>query len=149
MVAGLIGTMTANEEKDPWIDPTFSKLCTDHAFTTGKGFHEWVYDVFYEIRTSLCDTIQEQTAGVRRGDLVSLINSIKLAVGNYELHDPEALHIEYSKCTMEHEGKNDLMTYLAKLANYRQRLVVAEVIVSDKKAQRVLLVTINFVARLP
>jgi hypothetical protein len=100
----------------------FIKIC-DHAFDTGHGFHDWLYMLYADVRTALSDAIQDQTAGVVHGDLIGLLKAIKLAVHHSELNNPDALDIEYSKCTMELEGKQDLMTFTAALTNYMRRLV--------------------------
>ena len=90
------------------------------------------------MRSALSDTIQDQTAGERLGDLIGLLAAIKLAVHHTELTNPDSLDIEYSKCTMAAEGKNDLMTFTAVLTNFMRRLEAAGVPVRDAKAQRVL-----------
>ena len=91
------------------------------------------------MRAALGDTIQEQTSGVTRGDLVGLLSDIKLAVHQHEINDPDELEVEYTKTTMETNGKNDLMTFTSALTSYMRRLDAAGVPVSDKIAQRVLL----------
>jgi hypothetical protein len=126
------------QKQDPLIDPDFLKMCTDHAFDTSKGFFTWLYSVYAEIRNALSDTIQEQTAGVIRGDLVSLLQLIKLSIHHYEINNPEAVDIEYVKCTMAN-CKQDVMIFKATLADYRRRLAAVGAAVSDAKAQRVLL----------
>ena len=120
-------------------DVPFLKKCNDQALSTGKGFHEWLYPLFFDVRAALGDTIQEQTSGVTRGDLVGLLSGIKLAVHQHEIYDPDDLEVEYTKATMETIGKNDLMTFTSVLTSYMRRLDAAGVPVSDKKAQRVLL----------
>jgi hypothetical protein len=124
---------------DPMTNTTFLQMCSDHAFAKGEGFHDWMYVLYADVRTALSDTIQDQTAGVARGDLIKLLQTIKLAVHHSELNNPDALDIEYSKCTMELEGKQDLMTFTAALTNYMRRLDAAGLPVRDAKAQRVLL----------
>ena len=63
-------------DKDPLDDPEFLQRCTSHAFATGEGFHEWLYGLYADVRAALSDEIQEQTGGVHRGDLPTLLKSI-------------------------------------------------------------------------
>ena len=65
-----------NAKVDPMTDATFIKLCTDHAFRTGEGFHDWLYGMYADVRAALSDKIQDQTAGVTRGDLVGLLKAV-------------------------------------------------------------------------
>lgn len=104
-------------DKRPMTDPEFLEKCKEHAFATGRGFHEWLYVLYADVRAALSDDIQEQTAGVAQGDLVTLLKTIKLALHHFELHNPDELEIEYSKCTMEREGKQDLIKFLADRAH--------------------------------
>jgi hypothetical protein len=127
------------EGEHPLKNPEFLKMCTDHAFTTGEGFEDWLYVIYSDVRTALSDEIQDKTAGVVRGDLISLLRKIKLALHHSEINNPDALDIKYTKCTMEGEGKQDLMTFTAALTNYMRRLDAAGFTVRDPKAQRVLL----------
>ena len=127
------------KEQDAFDDAAFAEVCFDHAVQTGEGFQPWIYDVFAEIRDSLCDDIKDQTAGVALGDLVALLKGINLALGHFETSDPVDLEILYSKCTMGAEGGNDLMRFTAVLAQYKRRLAAAGHAVADAKAQRVLL----------
>jgi hypothetical protein len=99
--------------------------------------------VFAEIRDSLCDDIKDQTGGVALGDLVALLKGINLALGHFETSDPVDLEILYSKCTMGAEGGNDLMRFTAVLANHMRRLAAAGHVVTDIKAQRILLRGLN------
>ena len=128
-----------DEEVSPLEDEDFVQLCLDHALSTGKGFMEWLYEVFAAIRDSLNDDIAEQTAGVALGDLVGLFSGINLAIGHTELSDPYDLDHAYAKCTMQHEGQNDLMRFTAVLAQYMRRLKTANLEVDDTRAQRTLL----------
>ena len=125
--------------QEPFTDASFVAKCFDHAVVTGEGFKDWIYDVFSEIRDSLCDDIKDQISGVALGDLVALLGGIKLALGHFETFDPIELDILYSKCTMCAEGGNDLMRFTAVLADHRRRLAASGNAVADAKAQRVLL----------
>ena len=124
---------------NPLTDAAFLQKCTDHAFAKGEGFHDWLYILYADVRTALSDAIQDQTAGVVRGDLIKLLQAIKLAVHHSELNNPDALEIQYSKCTMELEGKQDLMTFTTALTTYMRSLDPVGLPVRDAKAQRVLL----------
>jgi hypothetical protein len=124
-------------------NPAFLAKCIGRAFQTGEGFQPWLYELYADVQNALSDIIQEQTSGVTPGDLIGLLSAIKLALHHYEISSPEALEIDYAKCSMEHEGKNDLMTYIAKLANFRERLAGAGVIRNDAKDQRILLNGLN------
>jgi hypothetical protein len=126
-------------EQSPFNDAAFAELCFSRALKTGDGFEPWIYEVFAEVRNSLCDDIKEQTAGVALGDLVGLLKGINLALGHFETFDPVDLEILYSKCTMGAEGGNDLMRFTSVLAQHMRRLAAAGHAVTDVKAQRVLL----------
>ena len=102
-----------------------------------------MYGIYTDVRASLSDKIQDQTSGVTRGDLVGLLTAIKIAVHHYEIINPDDLEIQFTKCTMEHEGGNDLMTYRSVLKQYMLRLEAAGEPVRDQKAQRVLLAGLN------
>jgi hypothetical protein len=128
-----------NRNVNPMEDTDFVLQCTDHAFSTGEGFHDWLYILYSDVRTSLSDDIQDQTDGVQLGDLVTLLHSIKLAVHCAELSNPYDLEIEYTRSTMETTGNNDLMTFLAKLTHYLRRLKAVNLPQGDLKAMRVLL----------
>jgi hypothetical protein len=134
---------SGNEVMDPFTDPNFAGQCYDHALKTGLGFHVWLYEVFAGITRSLCEEIADKIAGVTQGDLIGLLKCIKLAIGHFEITNPEDLDIEYSKCNMQEEGANDVMLYTAALAKYMRRLQTAGHKVSDAKAQRVLLHGLN------
>ena len=124
---------------DPFTNPAFVEKCKIHAFEEGEGFEDWLYNMYADVRSSLSDKIQDQTGGVTCGDLIGLLKAIKLSVHHYELLNPDALDIEYTKCTMSVEGQNDIMTFLAVLTQYMRRLEAAGYPVRDAKAQRVLL----------
>jgi len=129
----------SGNEQDQFDDPGFLHKCSEHAYTTGAGFQTWLYDTFSDIRNVLCQEINEKTAGVRLGDLKGLLDSIKLAVHHYEIFDPTDLEMKFSAATMQVEGQQDIMKYLAVLHNYMNRLKSASHPVPDTKAQRVLL----------
>ena len=111
-------TDASDKTVDPRSQADFVQECIAIAFKTGRGFEEWVYGVYAHVRKTLGDAIQDQTAGVNRGDLVGLLQAIKIAVHHVEISDPDDLEIEWTSCTMEREGKQDLMTFLAVQANY-------------------------------
>ena len=117
----------------------FCRKCKAHAMDEGEGFSEWLYCVYSDIRSALSEKIAAQTAGVRLGDLTGLIKAIKLSVHHYELTNKHALDVQYGKCDMAGAGNNDIMTFLATLSNYIQRLETAGVTVEDGKKQSVLL----------
>ena len=70
---------------------------------------------------------------------MGLIDAIKLAVHQHEINNPHQVEIDYSRATMDTEGKNDVMTYISVLATFMRRLEAAGLKVPDAKAQRVLL----------
>ena len=119
--------------------PQFALNCFEHALSTGEGFKKWVYTTYADIRKALSNTIQKQTSGVRRGDIVSLLNAIKLAVNECEIFNPDDLDISFTKCTMQGEGNNNLMTYLAALSNYIRRLEAVNLPPEEGRKMRVLL----------
>ena len=129
----------AKEDKEPLDDEDFCRKCKAHAMDEGHGFQDWLYSVYSDIRTALGQTIYEQTAGVRLGDLTGLLKAIKLAVHHYELTNKHALDVEYGKCDMAGAGNNDIMPYLSALSNYIRRLETAGVTIEDGKKQSVLL----------
>lgn len=132
----------SNNKADPFNNPDaldFPKKCFKHALATGEGFHTWLYVLFDDVRSHLSEKIQDKTAGVALGDLVGLLQSIKLSIHHFEQLDPDDLFLEFGSCTMAGAGDNDLMMFLAKLAHYKKRLEAAGQAVSDSRAQRVLL----------
>ena len=44
----------------PWTNAAFLQKCTDHAFATGDGFHDWLYILYSDVRTALSDAIQDR-----------------------------------------------------------------------------------------
>jgi hypothetical protein len=131
--------ISADTNGRPWSHAGLLKKCTEHALVTGEGFLNWVYTLFGDIFAGLSNEIRGKVSGVVLGDVVSLLQGIKIAVHHFETNDPEALEIQYSKCSMDREGKNDVMTYTAALTTYMKRLDAAGVPVRDAKAQRILL----------
>ena len=115
------------------------KSGSDYALEHGEGYQDWFYQAFREVQLCLSDDIAEQVSGIRTGDLVGLIDAIKPAVHQHEINNPHQVEIEYSRATMEVEGKNDVMTYISVLATFMRRLEAAGMEVPDAKAQRVLL----------
>jgi len=94
----------------------FTHRCFAHALDKGHGFEDWLYPIYAKIRRSLCNKIQDQTQAVRRGDIVSLIRAIKIALHQYEMFSVDQIEVSYASCTMEKEGRNDLMMFLSVLA---------------------------------
>jgi hypothetical protein len=137
------GKDSNNNPQHAFDDEVFLHQCSHYSVSTGQGFSDWLYVVMFEIRTSLSDLISEQTAGVPMHDLVGLLAAIKLAIYQHEIIDPYDLELAYSQATMEREGKNDLMTFTSKLAEFMRRLEAAGAKVEDKKAQRVLVRGLN------
>ena len=126
-------------KQHPLKHPPFMELCSDYALEHGEGYQEWLYQAFSEVQLCLSDDIAEQVSGIRQGDLVGLIDAIKLAVHQHEINNPHQVEIDYSSATMDTDGKNDVMTYISVLATFMRRLETAGLKVSDAKAQRVLL----------
>ena len=127
------------QKQHPLKHPPFMELCSDYALEHGEGYQEWLYQAFSEVQLCLSDDIAEQVSGIRQGDLVGLIDAIKLAVHQHEINNPHQVEIDYSSATMDTDGKNDVMTYISVLATFMRRLEAAGLKVSDAKAQRVLL----------
>jgi hypothetical protein len=127
----------------PFDNPAFVEMCLDHATATALGFNEWVYDVYKAIQDSLSADIARKISSVRPGDIISLLTSIGLAICHFETMDPDDLDSEYTKASMEHDGENDIMMFLAVLGTYMRRLDTAGYKVADSKAQRVLLRGLN------
>jgi hypothetical protein len=119
--------------------PAYGVMCFDHAIDTGDGFKIWLYSTFSYVRAALSDKIQKQTGQVRRGDLKALLATIQLAVHMDEQHNPDDLAIAYLKCTMEGEGDNDIMTFIAALSSYILRLDAVDMAPTEKRKIRVLL----------
>ena len=133
-----------NIKVDPFVHcPAYGVMCFDHAIKTGDGFKPWLYTTFSYVRAALSDTIQRQTGQVRRGDLKALLSAIRLAVHLNEQYDPDALDIAYLKCTMEGEGDNDIMTFIAALSSYILRLEAVDMSPSEARKTRVLLTGLN------
>lgn len=122
----------------PFVDPGFVTMCLNSATATGAGFLDWVYDVYAEVFNSLSPKIQEKV-GQQLGDLVGLFSEIKLAIHHYEVHDAGELTIQFIKSNMQHDGKNDMMTFLAHLRHLMARLAAAQQPIADKQAMAVLL----------
>jgi hypothetical protein len=132
-----------NKTVDPMANTGFADKCFQYAIDTGEGFHPWLYTLYADVRSTLSDKIKDQTAGVSRGDLVGLLAAVNLALRHYEIINPDDLAKQHADCTMAGEGDNDLMTYLAALSHYMQRLTAAGEPVMDRKARRILLTGLN------
>jgi hypothetical protein len=132
-----------NKTVDPMTSTVFAGKCFQHAAETGQGFHPWLYKLYADVRFTLSDKIKTQTASVKRGDLVGLLNAIKLSLRFYETINPDDLAKQHADCNMAGEGGNDLMTYLSCLSRYMQRLSAAGEPVLDRKARRILLTGLN------
>ena len=130
---------SAGVEVDPMDDEGFVKLCSASALKTGVGFEPWLYDMYADVRAALSDKIQDQTAGVARGNLVGLLAGIKLSIHYHEVYDHDDLEMEYTQSNMSDHGDNDLMTYLGLLRSYMNRLANVGKPIPDSKSQRVLL----------
>ena len=126
-------------EGGPFGNEDFVQRCKKHAMDDGEGFQDWVYCVYSDIRSALSEEIHEKTSGVRLGDLTGLLKAIKLSVHHHELTNKHDLDIEYARCKMAVEGKNDLMTFLSVLTRFIRRLEAAGIQIDDGKKQRVLL----------
>jgi hypothetical protein len=132
---------------DPFSNPAFLEKCFEHAMT-GVGpvedgdktpLREWVYGAVSFIRRSLGDHLLEQTAGVRSGDFVALVESVNLAVLMFETQTPALMQVDYYKSTMAGVGGNDLLVFMASLTRSRAKLKGIGVIIPDNMAQQVLL----------
>ena len=134
-----VAALPEGQKQHPLKHPPYLELCVDYALEHGEGYQDWLYQAFREVQLCLSDDIAEQVSGIRTGDLVGLIDAIKLAVHQHEINNPHQVEIEYSRATMETEGKNDVMTYISVLATFMRRLEAAGMEVPDAKAQRVLL----------
>ena len=128
-----------NKACDAFDDDDFAHECWEYALSTGKGFHKWLYKTFSYIRAALSPKIQKQTAGVRRGDLIALLQAIQLSVHHFEIYNPNELEAAYLMCTMAAEGDNDIMMYLSVLASYIQRLEAVNRAPDDERKMFVLL----------
>jgi hypothetical protein len=55
----------ADDQKvDPLTNADFLQQCSTHALTSGQGFHDWVYDLYADLRSTLSEKIRLQTSGV-------------------------------------------------------------------------------------
>ena len=120
-------------------DKDLADRCFRSAIAGGEGFHPWVYDLWFQITTCLSDKISDKVQAVRAGDVVKLLDSIKLALLHYERYDPTDIEIQYSAASMTVEGDNDLMTFTTYLSSSIQRLEAAGAAPDAKKKQWVLL----------
>ena len=120
-------------------DKALADRCFSSALANGEGFKPWVYDLWYQITNCLSDKISLKVKGVKTGDIIKLLDSIKLALLQFERYDPTDIDIKYSAVTMEVEGENDLMTFTAFLSSCIQRLEALGAGPDAKKKQRVLL----------
>ena len=106
-----------NDPVDPFDDKEFLGKCLRHALTTADGFEDWLPGAYADILDSLSPEIGEKVASVANGDLVDLIRQIKLAIQHFEIYNPDELDIQFTQLTMEKDGQQDVMLFLAKL-NY-------------------------------
>lgn len=123
---------------DPFDNEEVVDECFNHSLNTGEGFMDWVYTTYTYICASLSSHIQDQTAGVKLGDIIALLAAIKLAVHEFEIFDPDDLESAFMSCTMAEEGGDDLMQFLAVMHRYMQRLEAVGVHVTEKRKIRVL-----------
>ena len=69
-----------HKDKDPFGDDDLVGKCFDHALSTGEGFEEWVYTTYAYIRASLSPHIQDQTSGVKLGDIALVTSALLFAL---------------------------------------------------------------------
>ena len=137
------GKDDAGQKQHAFADDAFLAKCSEHALLTGEGFNDWLYDTFSDLRASLSEDINDSTSAVRIGDLIGLLDAIKLAVQHFELFDPTDLELEHARTTMANEGRNDVLKYVSKLQEFMNRLQAAGHPVADARAQRILLRGLN------
>ena len=123
----------------PFQSPDFANKCFDHAITTGAGFKLWVYETYRYVRTFLSPKLHEQTDGVRRGDLISLFEAIRISIRKPSSLSSDDLVLEYSRCRMAKEGKNDFMTYMSYVSIFIQKMEAVNASPNDSYKNAVLL----------
>ena len=74
------------KEQDPSDNVDYASGCFAHAIKTGRGFKEWLPGLSTFVRSSLSTKIHSQTSGVRTGDLLGLLEAIKLSVHQHEIY---------------------------------------------------------------
>ena len=121
----------------------YVQQCLEEASSTGKGFLSWLPSIYPDLFASLSDDIQDKVAGVAIGDLIGLIQGIKMAIKHFEVYKPHELEKQYSMCTMDDEGKHDVMQYLTILKQYLNRFKAVNYKITDEKAQSILLAGLN------
>ena len=58
--------------------PPFVPVAFEYACTVGKGFKPWLYTVYSQVKKSLSPDLYTKTLAVRQGDLLGLLDAIKL-----------------------------------------------------------------------
>ena len=91
----------------------FVDSCYDTAVEDGKGFLPWVGKVYVAIRAALSEEYLDQMAGCKRGDLLTLMLELQMAVGNVEQIDSSKLYLDFMQANMRASGENSLLKYIA------------------------------------
>ena len=80
----------------------------------------------------------DQFAGCKRGDLLTLMLELQMAVGNVEQLDSSKLYLDFMQASLRASGENSLLKFIAYLKQTQARLATTTNPISDQLAQDVL-----------
>ena len=107
---------------DPLSTDGFMDACFTFAMERGVGFMDWVYPVYAGIFASLSPEMQEQVEADKYGNLIELFENIDLALRRTEIFSTSELKKIFFGLTMEKDGAQNVMKFLAKVKNIVARL---------------------------
>ena len=99
------------KNKDGKFTQEYIDACYALAVEQGDGFLPWVYKVYVAVKDALSEAILDQVAGCQRGDLITLLAELQMAVGNTEAIDSTKLYLDVLQATMASVGDNDLLKF--------------------------------------
>ena len=109
----------------------------------GAEFKKWVYPIYAEIFASLTPEMQEQVEADKYGNLVELFENIDLALRRTEVFSTSELKKKFFGLTMEKDGGQNVMKFLAEVKKVVARLEKAGAPPNNKDIMEVMKLGIN------
>jgi len=109
-------------------DPVFTAWvasCYAVAMEDAQGLKPWVNKLWLKAKRSLSDPIRVQVDSVRAGDLIKLMECLRLAVHQVEDIKPHLVKMELMKSTMKDHADDDVLTYISYVTTQARRLKTA------------------------
>jgi hypothetical protein len=121
-------------------DPVFTTWvasCYAVAMEDAQGLKPWVNKLWLKAKRSLSDPIRTQVDSVRAGDLIKLMECLRLAVHQVEDIKPHLVKMELMKSTMKDHADDDVLTYISYVTTQARRLKTALKPVDDEELQSI------------